>query len=297
MEKYSDHPLAGAKDLDSAMNMLWSFYKKYFVVLYIISVISSLIGNYINSTLDLTALQSKTDPMEMLAEFKGMAGPYFLMMLISVVFGIIIHSYILDKPMESSYNFIDSLRKSAIAFFPYILAVIVMGIGGLIMIAVGFMLLVIPGLFAIFYFATICIFALPVVLVESRNPGNIIGRSVQLSHRNLWPNLGWTSVIILIVIIFSVVIAGIIMLPFSGTFIKTIMDPSSATGAMEVAKNPVYIILSSLAGSLVTPVLPIMAFILYFKNAGEESKAEAANNNDDGRVRVEDLYPKMPEND
>ena len=39
MNDYHNHPLAGADDLDSAMSKLWAFYKKYFVGMYVISVL------------------------------------------------------------------------------------------------------------------------------------------------------------------------------------------------------------------------------------------------------------------
>jgi len=296
MEKYSNHPLAGAKDLDSSMNMLWAFYKKHFIVLYVISVISALATNLITSGIDMSSLQSTTDIEELLTIYKGLIGPYSLVMLVSIVFGIILHTYILDRPVEESYNFIDSLKKSIIAFLPYLLTIIVLGIGGVIMMMVGFVLLFFPGLFAAFYFITICLFALPVILIESRNPGHAIGRSLQLTHRNFWPNMGWVTVLLLIVLIISVVIAGIIMLPFSGSFLKVFSDPSAASEATEFTKKPLFIILSSLSGALVTPVVPIMAFILYFRNAGEIRADEVSNCNEEGRVRVEDLYPPMPEN-
>jgi len=60
-----------------------------------------------------------------------------------------------------------------------------------------------------------------------------------------------------------------------------------------MARNPVYIGLSALTGGLVTPVMPILAFLLYFRNRGEEVAVEVTT--DDGNtVKVEDLYPPMP---
>ncbi|MFZ1269543.1 MAG: hypothetical protein WAR98_01185, partial [Bacteroidales bacterium] len=78
MNTYQNHPLAGAVDLDSAFNKLWYFYKKYFVGLYIISVVGSLVSSIFISGLDLATLQTTTDPVEMLEIMKGFAGPYAL---------------------------------------------------------------------------------------------------------------------------------------------------------------------------------------------------------------------------
>jgi len=292
MEKYSNHPLKGATDIDSSMNMLWNFYKKHFIVLYAISVVSALVSGIISSEMDLAALTSATEPAEMLSVYKQMAVPYLLLILVSLVFSIVTHTYILDKPAGESYSFFETLKKSAIILVPYLAAILIIAFAGVILISLGFVLLIIPGIFALFYVITIYLFTVPVALIESTNPGHIVTRSVKLAHRNLWPNMGWTTVIILIVLIAAIVISALSTLPFTGTLLKSLSDTSVTT---DMSKNPVYIIITSLTGALVTPVLPIMAFILYFRNAKEETVTEQAGNNSEERVRVEDLYPKMPE--
>jgi hypothetical protein len=83
------------------------------------------------------------------------------------------------------------------------------------------------------------------------------------------------------------------MLPFTGSFIKSITNPEEAGVMLEMSRNPVYIGLSSLMTSLVTPVLPILAFILYFRNRGDEVLAEITTDVEPS-VKVEDLYPPVP---
>jgi len=136
---------------------------------------------------------------------------------------------------------------------------------------------------------------LPVSLIETRNPGTIISRSFGLAHNRFWPNIAWVIVLALIVIVIAIVIGGLTMLPFSGTFIKALADPGDATAMLEMAKNPLYIGINAFATSLVTPVFPILAFILYFSN-NKENPADLATPEDDNKVKVEDLYPKMPDN-
>jgi hypothetical protein len=295
MQNYQNHPLAGARDLDSAMIRLWAFYKKYFIGMYIISVISALISNLITSTLDTNALMQATgDPELLVSMIKEMALPYSLLMAVSFVFTIILHAWVLGKPLNENYGVVDTLKDSAIAFFPFLLAAIVMGLGGVMLIGIGLVMLVLPGLFAMFYFISVFIFALPLALAETRNTATIIGKSFQLAHRNLWPNMGWVVVVMLIMVIASMVVSGIIMLPFTGTFVKTLANPEEASALLEMSKSPLYIILSSLAGALITPVFPILAFILYFRNSDEIPQV-ITDKADDNRVKVEDLYPKMPD--
>jgi len=294
MQNYQNHPLAGARDLDTAMTTLWSFYKSNFIGLYVISLIMTLLTAIISSTLDLSALQSTTDPAEMIGMMKDMMAPYSLLLLVSLVMGVFLHAYVLKKPDNSEFSFMNMLRDSAIALLPYLLTMILLGICGAFLISIGLVLLILPGLFAIFYFITVVIFALPVTLVESGNPLTVIPRSFSLAHRNFWSNIGWVTVVTMIVVILSFIIGGLTMLPFTGSFIKSLTNPEEAAVFLELAKNPVYIGLSSVTSAFITPVFPILAFILYFRNKEDKSSATMIPE-EEGRVKVEDLYPKMPD--
>jgi hypothetical protein len=294
MHNYQNHPLAGASDLDSAMTKLWDFYKRYFVGMYIISFMLALISAVFSASLDLAAIQTTTDPEEMIKMMKDMIGPYSLIVVVSLIFGVLIHTWILERPLGRENVIATTLRRSIQAFIPYLIVVIVLGIAGSIVTAVGLVLLVLPGLFAVFYVLTIAIFALPVTLVESRNAATVISRSFSLAHRNLWPNMGWVIVVLLIIIVISLVMSSLIMLPFTGSLLRSLTDPAEAGALLEMVKNPVYIVISSLTTALITPVLPILAFILYFRNnAGQP--VSVASEEDDNRVKVEDLYPEMPD--
>jgi len=141
--------------------------------------------------------------------------------------------------------------------------------------------------------ATVGLLVMPVMLTETRNPLEALTRSFRLTHRNLWANMGWVIVVILIIVVVSLVLGAIVMLPFTGSFVRSIANPEEAAAMLEMTRNPVYIGLSSLTGGLVTPVMPILAFLLYFRNRGEEVVAEVTTDNDT-TVKVEDLYPPMP---
>jgi hypothetical protein len=187
------------------------------------------------------------------------------------------------------------LKNSLVALVPVFIVVIVFAIAGAMLTTIGLVLLILPGIFAMLYVFTVAIFALPVTLTESRNPGLIISRSFSLAHNKFWPNMAWVIVVALIVIVISMVIGGLIMLPFTGTFIKALSDPGEAASMLEMAKNPLYIGLNALATSLVAPVFPILAFILYFRNS-EEVRAFEIKPEEGNTLKVEDLYPKMPDN-
>lgn len=293
MNNYQNHPLTGAVDLDSAFNKLWYFYKKYFTGLYIISVAGSLLSSMFISGLDLASLQTTTDPAEMLEIMKGFAGPYTLTLLVALVLSVLLHVWVLERPAGEA-NFSSALlKKSLIALVPYLVAMIIFGVMAMMLVSIGIVLLVLPGLFAIFYMATVGVFVMPVILTETRSPLEALTRSFKLAHKNLWPNIGWVIVVILILIVASLILGALVMLPFTGSFIKSIANPEEASAMFDMARNPVYIGLSALTSGLVTPVMPILAFLLYFRNRGDELAVEVTTN-DDNTVKVEDLYPPMP---
>jgi hypothetical protein len=135
------------------------------------------------------------------------------------------------------------------------------------------------------------------MMAEDVNIGTTITRTIKLAHRNFWSNIGWVSVFIIIMLVVSLVLSSIILLPFTGSFFRSIIDPEQASNLVEVTQKPLYIALSALVSALTLPVMPIFACILYFNGrSGEENIQPVTTTPDynptDGKVRVEDLYAK-----
>ena len=86
----------------------------------------------------------------------------------------------------------------------------------------------------------------------------------QACTQEVLENIGWTAVFGSMLIVISVLLSGIILLPFSGNFLKALSDPQNAATAAELASNPLYIILSAIVSALTFP-LPVFACILYFR--------------------------------
>ena len=294
MNNYQNHPLAGAVDLDTAFNKMWFFYKKYFLGLYIISVISALLTSFFTSGIDVASFQeASTDPELVLEKMKDMAGPYALMMLVSIVFGVLLHAWVLEKP-SGEQGFISSLtRKTLTSLLPYLVAVIILLVLTVLLTSVGLVLLVLPGLFAVFYMVTVIMFAMPVTMIETRNPVEAVSRSFRLTHKNFWANMGWVIVVLLIIIVASMIIGALVMLPFTGSLISSIANPEEASSLLDMHRNPLFIILNALLSGMITPVMPILAFLLYFRNKGDEVTVEVTTDSEP-KVKVEDLYPPMP---
>ncbi len=131
-------------------------------------------------------------------------------------------------------------------------------------------------------------------MIEGPNIGKTITRTITLAHRNFWSNMGWVAVFIIVLIVISLVSSGIILLPFTGNFIKSIVNPGETSEIINMTRNPFFIILSALAGALTFPLIPIISCILYFNGRAREESIQEVNpvENENTKLRVEDLYAK-----
>jgi hypothetical protein len=294
MDPFNTHPLYRRHNIDSAMSSLWEFYKNKFLSLFIISFAMSLVMQYASTLIDVKELQTIKDPMVMLEMMKGYLVPILIISLVNLLFTTMLQYYIIYSPVNKGENIPITLVKSLKYFIPYLIIMVLLAFVGSIAIILGFFVLIIGAFFALLYVMTLYLFVLPILMVEGPNIANAISRTITLAHRNFWANIGWVAVFIIILIVISVILSGIILLPFAGSFLRTIIYPDEAKNLLDMTTNPLYIILSSVAGALTLPLLPILACILYFNGkAGEEQKQAVDQvNPENERVRVEDLYAK-----
>lgn len=294
MDQFSNHPLYKRHNIDSVMNSLWEFYKKKFLILFIVSLVMSLVIQYASTLVNMKDLSSITDPMVMFEKIKGLLLPILIISMINLLFTTILQYYVIFNPIDSDNTIFTSIFNSLKYFVPYLIIMILLAFAGSIAIILGIFVLIVGAFFAMLYVATIYLFILPIMMVEGINIGSTITRTIALTHRHFWTNIGWVAIFIIVMIVISVIFSGIILLPFSGSFIKTIVNPEDAAKLVDVTTNPLFIILSAIVSALTLPLMPIFACILYFNGkAGEEhiqpiQTADPENN----RVRVEDLYAK-----
>jgi hypothetical protein len=298
MLQVKEHPLYKKHDIDSAMNSFWSFYKQRFSALFLISFVMSLIIQYGGSFIDTKELQevaagASIDPLEVLAKLKTLIVPFLILSVVSLFFSNILHYYILMKPLDSSKNIFVSIQYSLKYFIPYLIIIVILAFFGSFIMAAGLLVFVVGVIFSMLYLMMISFFILPVMMTEGNHIGNTILRTIRLSHRNFWKNIGWTSVFLVLFIVFTLVISAISMLPFTGTFLKTIAHQADAKTVLDIASNPFYIILSAAGNAIILPFLPIFGFLLYFSHrAGEETGSGPSYGDENYKVKVEDLYAK-----
>ena len=294
MDLFNTHPLYRRYNIDSVMSSLWEFYKKKFLALFIISLVMSLVMQYASTMVNMKELSAITDPMLLLEKIKGFIIPILVISLINLFFTTILQYYIIFNPVDAENTIFISIVKSLKYFIPYLIIMVLLAFAGTIAIVLGIFVLIIGAFFAMLYVVTLYLFILPVMMIEGANIGSTITRTIKLAHKNFWSNIGWVAVFIIIMLVISVVFSGIILLPFTGSFIKTIVNPEDASKLVDVTSKPLFIILSAIVSAFTLPVMPIFACILYFNGkAGEEQihpipTIDPENN----RVRVEDLYAK-----
>jgi len=294
MDQFSNHPLYKRHNIDSAMNSLWEFYKKKFVTLFIASFVMSLLIQYASSLVNMKDLSSVTDPMILLEKIKDLLIPILVISLINLLFTTILQYYIIYNPIDNENTFFSSIVRSLKYFIPYLIIMILLAFAGSIAIVLGIFVLIVGAFFAMLYVVTIYLFILPVMMVEGTNIGSTITRTIALTHKHFWTNIGWVAVFIIVMLVISVVFSGIILLPFSGSFLKTILKPEEAGTLADVTTKPLFIILSALVSALTLPVMPIFACILYFNGRAGEGQIQQITTPDpeNNKVRVEDLYAK-----
>ncbi len=273
MDQFSKHPLYRKHNLDSAMSSLWEFYKIKFIPLFIFSLVVSLIIQYASTLIDLTELQTVTDPQELLARMKDYIMPVIIVSLLSLLFTTMLHYYIIYNPVENEDSIFRCIVKSLRYFIPYLIIMVLLVFIGSFALLLGFIALIIGIFFAALYLLMLYLFILPLLMIEGPDIANTIKRTFILAHRNFWPNMGWTAVFIIIVIVVSVILSGIILIPFTGSFMKAFINPQEAGKLVELTTNPVFIFLSAAVNALVFPLLPIFACILYFNGKAREEES------------------------
>lgn len=246
---------------------------------------------YASTMINLSELQTATDPVVMLEKIREMIVPIGIVSLISLVLTTILQHYILYRPVDESNSIFISILRSLKYFIPFIIILILLSFFGAIAIGIGVLALVIGAFFAALYIFSLYLLILPVMMVEGPAIGRTIGRTFSLLHRNFWTNIGWVSVFLIILIVVNVMLSGIIMIPFSGGMLKTIFNPEAAK--LNFMSNPVFLILSAIVSAVTLPLIPIFASILYFNaKAGEDDVELVVEKPAEYIPRVEDLYSR-----
>lgn len=126
MNNFTEHPLYGKNNADSAISALWGFYKKHFLFLFSVSLILSFITSYVSAGMNINEIQSVTDPQEILLKMKEYIMPMLIISLISLFFSTILHYYVIYYPLDSERSISECCVKSLRYFIPYLIMVVLL---------------------------------------------------------------------------------------------------------------------------------------------------------------------------
>lgn len=294
MIDYTQHPLNRKYDLDTALGSIWEFYKKWFGSLILITFVFSLVISYLTGKINLSGMYSSSDPEEIIAMAKSMIGPYSLILLFTFIFTLVLQYYIIRKPVDPASNVFSIGTNGLIRFFlPLLLLDIILAVFAMFALTLGLFLFFVGALFATVYVVMIYVFIAPVLMIEDKGIGDTITTTIRLAHNRFWQNLGWTAVFIILLMVISLVLSALIMIPFGGSFFRTIVNPESAGEILNITSKPSFIILNAIVNALTMPLLPIFSLVLYFNSRSGIASGliiESTDAADGGPVRVEDLY-------
>lgn len=186
MNNFTEHPLYGKNNADSAISALWEFYKKHFPFLFTVSLILSLITSYVSAGMDINEIQSITDPQEILLKMKEYIMPMLIISLISLFFTTILQYYVIYYPLDSQRSISECCVKSLRYFIPYLIMVVLLSFFGSFLLALGLIALIIGIFLAALYIFMIYLLILPVLMAEGPLIANAIVRVFRLAHRKFW---------------------------------------------------------------------------------------------------------------
>lgn len=294
MPDYSKHPLYRTYDLDTALSSIWEFYKKWFYSLFVISFVFSLIINYLSGRVNISEIYSATEAQEMMEILGSMLGPYALIMLFTFAFTLILQYYVIIKPLEPDSTIFSIGSAAIIKFFlPLLVLNILLAVFAFVSIMLGFFIFIVGALFAIVYVIMLAAFISPVLMIEDRSIGDTINRTIKLAHKRFWPNIGWVAIFGILLLVVSFILNALVMIPFGGSFLKTIGNPDNATEVLNIYNRPSFILLSSLTSALTMPLFAIFSLVIYFNarsGAGSMISSNEQDNDRGGKITIEDLY-------
>jgi hypothetical protein len=213
---------------------LWQFFLTAFVVFLALDLISGLAG------------QAARDSLA--------AGIFWG--VIAIVLGVVGYFWVQGALVERVRDVRDGRADKTVAetyraVQPRVPALIVAGILAGIAIAIGFILLIVPGLFLLTIWSMIAV----VIVLEGRSAGESFRRSREIVRGNGWSVFGLIIVTFLIIVIASTVI-GLIFAPlpdFLGAWLSSLIAHSLTVPFAAIALTTAYFRLTGSAPAQAVP--------------------------------------------
>lgn len=250
--------LFGSRDFSSNFDMTLNFLKQNYVSILkgiVVVVPVYLIIAYFMSSINSLSTRPSADILETYAAIfsAGFFVSYFLIILSSMVVMLYIISYmaIYAKSSDGVVKNSDVWSKVANAFLPVLGASIIFGI----LLSIGFLLCIIPGIIILVYLGFYCY----VYVNEEKSIIDSFYRSYELVSHNWWVTFGYGIIFFLIIMVLGAVFA-----------IPTYLVALGTVFGMGFFSGEIYMYISSLisyAGSfLLYPIMYVAMGVMYYSH-------------------------------
>ncbi|MCA1755955.1 MAG: hypothetical protein LC649_00650 [Bacteroidales bacterium] len=214
MTDIDNHPLKKRYNIDIAFNEISQFYRRWFLPLFGISLVSSLLTSFMSAGIDISGLQGTTDPAEMVAAMKPMAWRYLLVAVTGLYFTIILQYFIIVRPLSPESDLsADIIKVTTRYLFPVLAVYIILSVLTMVALMLGVVILIIGAVFAALYAMIFFALTAPVMMIENRTIGDTLSRIFTLGHRRFWTNMGFVALFTIILLIISLILSAIVMIP------------------------------------------------------------------------------------
>jgi hypothetical protein len=211
--------------LTGVLREAWELYKTYARHFLLISFLLYLVSSVI---------------VAILTEFAGLTGT-FVAWIVNLFFMFLLQTALVKAVQDVRDGRVDmDLRATLSAALPYVLPVAAASILASIAIAIGFVLVIVPGLILLTFWSLI----VPCIVVGNSPPMQSFGRSWRLVRGYGWNVFGTYVLVFLILVLFQLVLGAILLaLPAAlGSFISSVV-----------------------AGTLISPFIALVVTLVYYR--------------------------------
>jgi hypothetical protein len=211
--------------LTGVLREAWALYRTYARHFLLISFLLYLVSSVIVAILN---------------EFAGLTGT-FLGWIVSLFFMFLLQTALVKAVQDVRDGRVDmDLRATLSAALPYVLPVAAASILASIAIAIGFVLIIVPGLILLTFWSLI----VPSIVVGNSPAMGSFGRSWRLVRGNAWNVFGTYVLVFLILVLFQLVLGAVL---------------AALPGALSS------FISSVVAGTLVSPFIALVVTLVYYR--------------------------------
>lgn len=267
------HSLYKPMETDSVISNIFSVYFKRFWILFFSSFIAAFIIQMTFYQFGFHELAKLTNPEELINTIFNMRkeiliGSIVYFVIYGFLIGFVINFIIkieLDNDFKLKYVFTDAVKNHSVhVIFFFILSMLIIVVGS----TIGLLVFIIGVFVAMLYLATVLAPGSAIIVAESKNAIEAIGRAFILTHKNFWSVLGAILLFVLILLLVSIIMSAIMAIPYIIIFFDNWREAENFRDIFNIQIYDIGIwsvVLNSIVSAITYPLYAILSVVLYFK--------------------------------